>query len=385
MNPELPTTVALHGTSTGFEPVLNSPGLNALFSEIVLGGHFGDLGMICAVRQDHWTAYLPDASLARLADEGHRDSGDATFVERYLADAHALTASLKGLVSSHVPHQDWPLARLVDGLRAVARWYASFLQGYGQADFFRFTRADEELRAFSTDETLLRQLLTDGPLPPGLPPRIAQLARLMRDVQMVKWVLRGSYNEAYVRLFVPLTAAVAGRTGRPDVECLTFEELETLVAGGAVPDASLRRQWLVAERRADRYAIDTGDAARRRVLELEGAPPAAELRGMVASGGRVEGVVRVIPVTPDVERYLDRMQKGEVLVAATTGPEMMVAIQRACAIVTDEGGLMSHAAVVSRELRIPCVVGTRYATRTLRDGDRVLVDAQEGVVQRLGA
>ena len=77
------------------------------------------------------------------------------------------------------------------------------------------------------------------------------------------------------------------------------------------------------------------------------------------------------------------MQKGDILVAPTTGPEMMTAIQKASAIVTDEGGLMSHAAIVSRELKIPCIVGTKYATKILKDGDIIEVDANNGVVRKI--
>lgn len=77
------------------------------------------------------------------------------------------------------------------------------------------------------------------------------------------------------------------------------------------------------------------------------------------------------------------MPTGAILIAQTTAPELMVAIKKAGAIVTDLGGLMSHAAIVSRELGIPCLVGTRHATQTFKDGDIVEVDTQKGVVRRV--
>jgi pyruvate,water dikinase len=61
----------------------------------------------------------------------------------------------------------------------------------------------------------------------------------------------------------------------------------------------------------------------------------------------------------------------------------MPAIRIASAIVTDEGGLTCHAAIVSRELRIPCVVGTGYASRILKDGDKIAVDANKGIVRKI--
>jgi pyruvate,water dikinase len=77
------------------------------------------------------------------------------------------------------------------------------------------------------------------------------------------------------------------------------------------------------------------------------------------------------------------MEQGDVLVSDTTGPEMMIAIKKAAAIITDEGGLMSHAAIVAREFKIPCIVGTKYGTSILKDGDLVEVDANKGVVRIL--
>ncbi len=75
------------------------------------------------------------------------------------------------------------------------------------------------------------------------------------------------------------------------------------------------------------------------------------------------------------------LKRGDILVAATTGPEIMAACQRAGAIVTDEGGITSHAAIVSRELNIPCIIGTKIATKVLKDGQLVEVDAEKGVVK----
>ncbi|MGD9959396.1 phosphoenolpyruvate synthase [Nocardioides sp.] len=100
------------------------------------------------------------------------------------------------------------------------------------------------------------------------------------------------------------------------------------------------------------------------------------LRGLSASTGSATGIVRVL--TDPAER--DRLQPGEVLVAPMTSPDWMSAIRRASALVTDGGGMTCHAAIVSRELGVPCVVGTRTATTTLRDGELVTVDATAGQV-----
>ena len=106
------------------------------------------------------------------------------------------------------------------------------------------------------------------------------------------------------------------------------------------------------------------------------APPAPLLRGLGASPGIATGRVRVLTSAADS----GQLQPGEVLVATMTSPDWVPLMRRAAAIVTDAGGMTSHAAIVSRELGIPCVVGTRTATRTLRDGVQVTVNGKEGTV-----
>jgi phosphohistidine swiveling domain-containing protein len=101
-----------------------------------------------------------------------------------------------------------------------------------------------------------------------------------------------------------------------------------------------------------------------------------EIRGTPASPGKVSGRVTIVKGVSD----LDKVKKGDILVAVTTHPDYVPAMRRAAAIVTDEGGLTSHAAIVSREFGLPCVVGTRRVTKLLKDGDTVEVDADSGSV-----
>ena len=80
------------------------------------------------------------------------------------------------------------------------------------------------------------------------------------------------------------------------------------------------------------------------------------------------------------ETEFHKMKEGAVLVANMTRPEYVSIMKKAIAIITDEGGITSHAAVVSRELKIPCIIGTQVATKKLKDGDKVFVNADHGVV-----
>lgn len=104
------------------------------------------------------------------------------------------------------------------------------------------------------------------------------------------------------------------------------------------------------------------------------------LTGIAASPGTYQGTARIIE-TPNQQGR--RLRHGDVLVTYMTRPDFVPLMQRAGAIVTDEGGLTSHAAIIARELKIPCVVGTRFAMRVLKDGDRVEVDAVKGIVRKV--
>ena len=104
---------------------------------------------------------------------------------------------------------------------------------------------------------------------------------------------------------------------------------------------------------------------------------------MIASRGVARGKAVIAPMKNDEEvirKIDDSMQKGDILVAETTSPDIMVLCSKAGAIVADVGGMLSHAAVVSRELGIPCLVGIERATEIICDGDMIEVDAERGVV-----
>lgn len=98
--------------------------------------------------------------------------------------------------------------------------------------------------------------------------------------------------------------------------------------------------------------------------------------GLAAAPGVVVGRVRVLPSPSEA----GRLEAGEILVAPMTTPDWVPVIRRAAALVTDSGGMTCHAAIVSRELGVPCIVGTRRATGVLRDGMLVTVDADHGVI-----
>lgn len=104
-----------------------------------------------------------------------------------------------------------------------------------------------------------------------------------------------------------------------------------------------------------------------------------ELRGMVAWKGIAHGKVKVIRLSGE----LSKVQKGDIIVSIMTTPDFVPAMEKAAAFVTDEGGILCHAAIIAREMQKPCIIGTKNATRFLKDGDLVEVDANTGFVRIL--
>jgi len=107
--------------------------------------------------------------------------------------------------------------------------------------------------------------------------------------------------------------------------------------------------------------------------------PIKKLEGTIASTGVAIGKAKLIRTYSDI----NKIKKGDILVAYMTSQKFMPAIMKAGAIVTNEGGLTCHAAIVAREVKKPCIIGTKFAMETLKDGDLVKVDANKGVVEIL--
>lgn len=100
------------------------------------------------------------------------------------------------------------------------------------------------------------------------------------------------------------------------------------------------------------------------------------LKGIAASAGVAEGIVKIVTGVKDAPNF----QEGYILVAEMTEPSMVKMMNKAAAVVTDKGGLTSHPAIVSRELGIPCIVATKTGTKDLKDGMKVRVDGTKGEV-----
>ncbi|MBI5225611.1 hypothetical protein HY994_00030 [Candidatus Micrarchaeota archaeon] len=164
----------------------------------------------------------------------------------------------------------------------------------------------------------------------------------------------------------------------------TSEELLAILRGQQDPDptrANRRyKECFFSTYKGKIEVIDGPDAAklaaqirRPQVLATD------QIKGTCACPGTASGTVKVVNTVEEAGKVL----QGDILVSYATNPELVSAMRKASAIVTDMGGLTCHAAIVSRELNIPCVIGTKNATALLKDGDFVEVKADDGVVRKI--
>ena len=139
--------------------------------------------------------------------------------------------------------------------------------------------------------------------------------------------------------------------------------------------------WNVDEKRFEYLTEDSAIEHRKKEIfgEKKNTSEIIEIEGSVASKGRVKGRAFVTMSAKDAKS----IKEGEILVTSMTSPDFITAIKKSAAIVTNEGGILCHAAVISREFGIPCIVGTQMATRLIKTGDMIEVDGNHGFVRIL--
>lgn len=125
------------------------------------------------------------------------------------------------------------------------------------------------------------------------------------------------------------------------------------------------------------YRKDADNYLKR--IKIEKIRSSKLIKGTVASKGKVKGKVVIVLSTEDFHK----IKKGHIVVTHMTTPWFTPFLHKAKAIVTDEGGVGTHAAIISRELKIPCIIGTKIATQVLKDDDEIEVDANNGIVKKI--
>ncbi len=173
------------------------------------------------------------------------------------------------------------------------------------------------------------------------------------------------------------------KISRDDFFLLTHQEVEQCLKGNGYinsPEFARRRKSFVVGFWKGKKQLISGTEASSLVNVFRNKSKSGDyVKGTVAYKGKVKGIVKIILDKKDFKK----IKKGNILVTSMTTPNFIVLMKKVAAIVTDEGGLSCHAAIVSRELKIPCIIGTKDATKILSNRDYVEVDAIDGIVRVL--
>jgi phosphoenolpyruvate synthase/pyruvate phosphate dikinase len=273
------------------------------------------------------------------------------------------------------------------------RWLPYGLGGPAWDDEYFINKIKEEIKK----ETLEEELKTIKQEIPKIKEQKQEILEKLKIDLQHKELIRLAEDSIYIKAFTKdvmffgyyaiesLLKEIARRLGinlRLIRRMLPWEIGEAL-KGKGVDKKELEERWKysfqhVKDRKTTVY---TGKEARKFVEKLnikreEEITSVKELKGTCARPGQAKGKVKIINGAKDLEK----MNQGDILVSRMTEPEIIVAMKKASAIITDMGGITCHAAIVSRELGIPCVIGTRIATILLKDNDLVKVNADKGTV-----
>ena len=222
-----------------------------------------------------------------------------------------------------------------------------------------------------------------------LPVALTYLFAVSSELMFIKDYRKGVYQKSYVAMD-KVIFELARRLGVPS------ETMRYLIRS-EVADALLNNKKAIYQKRIKqrlllccylisrgKIKVSEGASAKKIIAQLERSQKpeqikVKELKGSIAYSGLVRGKVKIILTKEDVPK----LKVGEILVSSATNPDLISAMRKAAAFVTDTGGIICHAAIVARELKKPCVIGTKIATQALKDGDDVEVDANQGIVRIL--
>lgn len=218
-------------------------------------------------------------------------------------------------------------------------------------------------------------------------PNIEKFKKIVFGFQEFAYILDHSKVVTVHGIYIsqPFFREVARRLGvdLQDMLFLSLLEVVDLLNDNKKADMDLinqRKKCRVVLLEKGTIKVYEGEKAEKIAKELlpeNNTPTVKEIKGIIGYPGIVRGVVRVISSIKDKNKF----KKGDILVTHDGTAELTIFLRDASAIVTDEGGMICHTTIVAREMKTPCVVGTRSATKIFKDGDIIEVDANNGVVK----
>jgi phosphohistidine swiveling domain-containing protein len=303
---------------------------------------------------------LLDLSISRKSNAAEEENFDLFFIQRRMSEpGYDLESALNEHVRKH----------------AYLRYRDPFSGGYDHEHFRgRLNDRLELPNYFQPYADILARFLDNE----------APWAELQDEFVFYRTFRTEKSYEAlyYLELYL---ARLEGAMGLEQHELSFYADRELvafLESGARVAPSSLeerrRGDFVIMLHSGNASALE-GQAARDWIRErhTESRAPETSVRGLTAYRGKVSGKARIVLNASEQ----DVLEEGEILIVPMTTPDCLPSMRRAAAFVTDEGGVICHAAIIAREMKKPCVIGTKKATTTFRTGDWIEVDGFTGVVR----
>lgn len=368
-----------------YEPVFKLPYSN-IFNTDLFAPAYSVFEPITTIKNGKWEFFLSEETLKTMAERGYEIALEQDAYKDYELKHKYFLKRIEKLQEFNI--KNLTKEKFLTFLGEFRRFTIDFFEVYKETEFFYFTKIEQELTNHIKGEFPFEDLLSNKVDITRWPDNMRKLADYIINMQHIKLEYRKVMNDLALgqnTLLAKILEQMVIKSGREDATSMTFEEFIACLTGEEIPDVSDRHvySYITWNKENNKLEVVAGKEAYRKIRELDKFIPQNEVIGTPACKGISRGNVKIIPFSLTPEKYLSKMEEGDILVSDTTGPEMVVIIKKAAAIVTDEGGMMSHAAVISREFNIPCVVGTKYATKVFKDGEMVEVNANNGVVRKI--
>lgn len=317
-------------------------GLDKLLSASIWYKWYGGNDAFCFYADNELHGYILDHEYTRLSAEGKKLLKEENFVSQLSATFEQLTAEIIESTNQDTTQLS-QLERLAISADFLERCYKNY---------------------FFTEEYYTGGLTVDS------------------DMELINAIgkLRLSFIDTCIQATENVYQIAGTLINKQDVMFYTINEL---IEGKNELDVSERKNNFLLIQKNQELELIEGNLAFQTFHTLvdKKVETAHVLKGMGASMGKVSGTVYILNLSsPNLHQEIELMPNDSILVTESTQPQLILACKKAKAIVTNEGGILSHAAIISRELGIPCVVGTRKATKVLRNGQLVGVDGSEGRV-----
>jgi len=328
---------------------------------------YADLGGLAFYDGKAWMTYMRKDAMEKTLEDGLVLYGDKERYEAFKKDLHETFRMIQ---------------KETERLCAKEALTAEDVEKY-QAVLFAYRKLYLQTEFFFTDRAFLK--VDDVP----------DIAENFQTFEELKLDGRKYLNQIFLipdSFFSALLRSLSAQLDIPfeDLSCYSLAEIIGVLAGQtralSADEIARRKESFVIFAKKDGIRSLAAHEAVPIIREIQSPVlHAAVLKGQIAHAGRVRAAAKVITINlaeyEKISHLIKEMEQGQILVAETTEPAIIAACEKASAIVTNQGGMMSHAAIVAREMDIPCIVGTSVATEVIQDGDIIEVDGDAGEVR----